>query len=153
MDKKTDLKNALAKLEEILELYLVKKAPFSIPTNIKDLIVQFAPYLTILGVILEVPAVLTIFGFGGFFYSFPGFWTPRFSFFYQLSIVVLLATMVLEAMAIPGLFQRTKKAWRLLYYAALVWVVFNLVHFDLVGAIVSGLISFYILFQVKEYYR
>lgn len=153
MDKKNDLKNALAKLEETLDLYMVKKAPFSIPDNIKDLIVQFAPYLTILGVILGIPVVLTLFGFGGFFYYFPGFGTSRFSFFYQLSTVVLAVTLVLEAMAIPGLFKREKKAWKLLYYAALVWVVYNLVRFDLLGLIVGGLLVFYILFQVKEYYK
>lgn len=153
MDKKNDLKNALVKLEETLELYLLKKAPFSIPDNIKDLIVQFAPYLTILGVILGIPSVLTLFGLGGLFYSFPGFWAPRFSFFYQLSTVVLAVTLVLEAMAIPGLFKREKKAWKLLYYAALVWVVHSLVRFDLIGALISGLISFYVLFQVKEYYK
>ena len=41
--KNTDLKGALGQLEKFLEEYLVKKAPFTLPTNIKEIIVNFAP--------------------------------------------------------------------------------------------------------------
>jgi len=49
---------SLGQLEKVLEEYLVKKAP-ALPTNLKELLVKFAPYLAIIGVVLSVPALFT----------------------------------------------------------------------------------------------
>ena len=57
-EKNLDLKQALGQLEKTLETYMVKKAPFSISENLRESIVQFAPYLTILGIIVSF---LTVF--------------------------------------------------------------------------------------------
>lgn len=152
--KNTDPKQALGQLEETLEVYLVKKAPFSIPENWKELIVQFAPYLTILGIIVSVPAVL---GLGALVSPFTAFLGPRYAlsygFNYVLSMIALAVVIVFEALAIPGLFKREERAWRFLFYASLVNVVSGFFGGDWVGMIVGTLISWYVLFQVKEYYR
>ena len=47
MAETTSPMKGLAQLESVLEEYLVKKAP-GIPANIKELIVKFAPWLTII---------------------------------------------------------------------------------------------------------
>ncbi len=155
--KNPDPKQALGQLEETLEVYLVKKAPFSIPENWKELIVQFAPYFTILGIIVSVPAVLAVLGLGALVSPFTAFLGPRYAlsygFNYVLSMIALAVVIVFEALAVPGLFKREEKAWRFLFYASLVGVVSGFFSGDWVGMIVGALISWYVLFQVKEYYK
>ncbi|MFN4212499.1 MAG: hypothetical protein ACK4FL_00870, partial [Microgenomates group bacterium] len=76
--KNTDLKSALGQLEETLELYFVKKAPFSLPEGVKELIVTFGPYLVVLGIILGVPAVLAALGLGALVSPFTAFLGPSY---------------------------------------------------------------------------
>jgi hypothetical protein len=151
-EKNLGLKQGLSQLEDTLEVYLVKKAPFSIPENWKELIVQFTPYLTILGI---VGSVLIL--FGALVSPFTAFLGPRYalsySFNYVLSMVALAVVVVLEAMAVPGLFKREEKAWHFLFYASLVNVVSGFLGGDWVGMIIGTLLFWYVLFQVKEYYR
>ena len=164
--EKTDFGGALKNLEGTLEEYLVKKAPFQLPKNVKEIIVKFAPYLAILGVVMGISGVLeTIFvplGFvGGMMAGRP---------FLEVGLIInvlFLGVMVLlEALAIPGLFSRSIKGWTFLYWSVLVGVIFNFVSlifvtfnnfgfFDLagMGAIVMKVVSLYFLFQVKEYYK
>ena len=151
-EKNLGLKQGVSQLEETLEVYLVKKAPFSIPENWKELIVQFTPYLTILGI---VGSVLIL--FGALVSPFTAFLGPRYalsySFNYVLSMVALAVVVVLEAMAVPGLFKREEKAWHFLFYASLVNVVSGFLGGDWVGMIIGTLLFWYVLFQVKEYYK
>ena len=157
-DSKADFKGALNNLEQILEEYLVKKAPFQLPKNVKEIIVKFAPYLAILGVIMGILGVLALLGAGtilaplGFV---GGMMTgrPFLGMGYLVSIIFLGAMVVLEALAIPGLFSKSKKAWTFIYWSALVGVVQNIVSFNMGGLVIGGLISMYFLFQVKEYYK
>jgi hypothetical protein len=132
---------------------MVKKAPFSIPENSKELIVKYAPYLKILGIVGSVSEIL----FGALVSPSTAFLGPRYalsySFNYVLSMVTLAVVLVLEAMAVPGLFKRQEKAWRFLFYASLVNVVYKFLGGDWVRMIIGTLISWYVLFQVKEYYR
>jgi len=151
-EKNLGLKQGVSQLEDTLEVYLVKKAPFSIPENWKELIVQFTPYLTILGI---VGSVLIL--FGALVSPFTAFLGPRYalsySFNYVLSMVALAVVVVLEAMAVSGLFKRQEKAWRFLFYASLVNAVSGFLGGDWVGMIIGTLLFWYVLFQVKEYYR
>ena len=61
-------------------------------------------------------------------------------------------SLVLYAIAVPGLFHRQAKGWNYSFYAVLVNGVGQLLVFNIIGLIVSLAISFYILFQVKPYY-
>lgn len=152
MAKNTDLKSALGQLEETLETYLIDKAPFSIPENWKELIVRFAPWVTLVLMIMALPTLLAIFGLGTMLAPFGYLGSVRWGYGYLLTVALSLVIMILEALAIPGLFKRKKSGWRFLYYAALVNIVLSLIVFDLGGLIIGGLISLYVLFQVKEYY-
>ena len=155
---KADFGGALKNLEMTLEEYLVKKAPFQLPKNVKEIIVKFAPYLAILGVVMGVPGVLALLGAGtilaplGFV---GGMMTgrPFLGIGFIINVLFLGVMVVLEALAIPGLFSRSKKAWTFLYWSSLVGVVQNIVSFNIGGLVIGGLISMYFLFQVKEYYK
>lgn len=147
--------NYFTQLEKTLDMYFGKKAP-ALPNNAKELIVKIAPYLVILSLILTIPAILLIFGLGSVATVFaplggvrsvvalPTMW---------VGILLLVPVVVLEAMAIPGLFSKSAKAWQYMYWAQLISVVSSLVQLNLVSAILSALIGFYLLFQVKSFYK
>lgn len=148
-------KNSLSQLEGMLNEYFGKKAP-ALPQNVKEIIVKIAPFLAIISVIFTLPAILLLLGLGSLatvlsplggvssVSSIPTMW---------FGIILLIPVVILEVMAIPGLFARAAKAWRYMYLAQLITVVSSLVQFNIIGAILSALIGFYILFQVKSFYK
>lgn len=136
-------------LENKMEAFFIKTLP-PLPKNIVEILVKIAPWLAILGVI------------GGL----QGLWayyrltrTPLFEMAmyqgwgYRLSPLIILGQLILTGLAIQGLFARKMSAWRLMYYSVWLSLLSSLLYGNLVSLVISGLISFYILFQVKgEYY-
>jgi len=143
----------LNQFEKICQQYLVDKAPFAIPENIKELIVKYGPYLTILIIILAAPSLLALLGIGAVFMPFSYLRGVNYGFSYSLSMIVLAAGLILNLVALPGLFQRRLSAWRLMYYSVLVSALHSLISFNLGNLIISSLISLYVLFQIKSYYK
>ncbi|MEI7750360.1 MAG: hypothetical protein WCJ25_05175 [Candidatus Moraniibacteriota bacterium] len=150
-EKKTDTKNALAQLESMLDEYLVKKAPFTIPEDGKELIVKISPYITLIFAVMGLPlifgaigltALLAPMAFLGAHYGVTAF----------LSAIFAAISLILELIAVPGLFARSKKGWTFAFYATIVSVLGNIVSFDIVGGVIGAVIGWYILFQVKEKY-
>lgn len=141
----------MAQLEHTLEQYLYHKVPH-LPNNWKELLVKIAPYLTILFVVLSVPVILAALGVGMFLTPFAMMGGATAVAGFSLSIIVFLVSVVLEGLAIPGLFSRQKQAWRLLFYSTLVNAVYNFVTFNLFGFLIGTALSLYILFQIKSYY-
>lgn len=148
-------KNPLMQLEVMLDEYFGKKAP-ALPQNAKEIIVKIAPYLTILSVILTLPAILLLLGLSSFVAAIaplsgagvipsgPLVW---------LGTLLLIPSVILEVMAIPGLFARSKQAWTYMYWAQLISIVSSLVQFNIIGAVLGALIGFYLLFQIKSFYK
>lgn len=153
-DMKGEAKSLVAQVEAFLDEYMVTKAPFQIPMGGKEFLVKVAPYLIIIFAILAIPAILALLGLsavlapvgmmmGGMSWGWYGIVTA----------VSSITVLVLEVMAIPGLFKRAHTAWRLLFYATLVSFVGSVLSFNIIGAIVGGIIGWYILFQVKALYK
>jgi hypothetical protein len=139
-------------LESTLSLYLYQKAPH-LPPNWQEILVKFLPFLTVLFVILSLPLLLAAFGLSTvmapFVFLSEGIgWGTTFS----LPLIIFAVSVVLEAAAIPGLFNRSSKAWYLIYYSTLVNAAYNFLTFNLVGFIIGGVVSLYVLFQIKKYY-
>jgi len=129
----------------------VKKAP-TLPANIKELLVQFAPWGAIITIAISIPTILSIFGIGsylgayGFMYGGLG---PR----YMIVIAFLIANAVIRGLSIPGLFAKSIKGWNLFFYSILLYAVYSLINYDIIGGLITTLISLYLAFQVKEYYK
>ena len=140
------------KLESTFDLYFGKKAP-SIPTGIKQFIVSVAPWVTLLGIAMGAIALLAILGITSMVLpvAFVGGLSVGFN--YLAANVFSVITLIIQIMAVQGLFKRQKKAWNLIYYLVLINAVYLLVTFNIGGLIVSTLIGLYILFQIKEYYK
>lgn len=144
--------SALGQLESTLEEYLVKKAPFTLPDNIKEIIVKFAPWITLILLVLALPGILFVLGVGTFLMPVSYLGGVRAGAGFSIAMIFTVITLVLEVIALPGLFKRSIKAWRLIYYSSLVSAVGSLISFNLGALIIGTLISLYILFQVKEKY-
>jgi len=147
-----DYKSYLSDLERLLEEYLLKKAP-TLPEGAKEAIVKFGPWITLILMVLAAPVLLAAFGLGTFLapFTFMGGFNAGFG--YMVGLVFSIVVIVLELIALPGLFKREMKSWRLMYYVTLLNAVHNAVTLNLSGLIIGTLLSMYILFQVREYYK
>ena len=142
----------LSQIESKLNFYFGEKAP-AMPENIKELIVKYSPYLSILMLVIALPALLLAFGLTTITLPFAYVNGLHTGFSFSFTALFSLATLILEAIAIPGLFKRTKQSWQFMFYASLVSILSSIFSFNLGSLIIGGAISFYILFQIKPYYK
>ncbi len=149
MATNSDWKSYFNKLEDTLELYLVDKAP-GLPTGVKEFIVAVAPWFTIVGMIVAIPSLLIVLGLGKSLVPLVRVIAPGYAVWH---IVFGLVSLVFRVMAIPGLFARSKRGWKFVYYSALVGLVSSLVSFNLFSGLISVVIGLYFLFQIKSYYK
>ena len=133
-----------------LDFYLVKKAPFQIPPGGKEWIVQYGPWITVVLLVLTLPALLVILGIGTVLVPFAGVTYGTGFGIVALGLVVQIG---LTIAALPGLFARKMAGWNLLFYARIVGLLTSLLSLNIVGGLISALISFYILFQVRMLYK
>ncbi|KKU46849.1 MAG: hypothetical protein UX62_C0005G0009 [Microgenomates group bacterium GW2011_GWA2_46_7] len=141
----------LNKSESELEKIFVGKVP-ALPENVKDILVKVAPYLALFSMLMLAPLILAAFGLGAAFLPFSYLGGLHMGFSYTLGLVFSLGQLLLELLAIPGLFKRQVKAWQLMFYSSLIYLVGQLVSFNLGSVVIGGAISFYFLFQVKSKY-
>jgi len=145
-------KSLLKQLEDFLQLHLVTKAPYTLSPKVKEFIVKFTPWAAVIVFVLTLPLVLGALGLGLLYSPFlllggmHGYSTNI------LSLLLFAVTIVLELMAIPGLFKRQMGAWNLMYYAVLIRTIADLLQFQVVSALLA-VVSLYLLFQVRSYYK
>lgn len=147
-----DFKTLMAQLDAFFEDYLVKKAP-ALPPTAKELIVKYSPYIALVVMLFSLPAVLFALGLGALLSPFAFMGGVRYGFSFSLSTLFLLVTLVMNALALPGLFARKLSGWRLVYYATLLGAVSSLLNFQLGNMIIGTAISLYVLYQVKSFYK
>ncbi len=141
----------LSDWEEKLNVYFGQKAP-QLPKEIVNFIVKFGPYLMIVGMIFTVPTLLFAFGLGALI-SPLAFLNIRYGIHFSLTTIFSVITLVLNIMAIPGLFKRLKSAWNLMFYASLVNALSYLLSFSLGSLVIGMAISWYFLFQIRKEYK
>lgn len=155
-DPKAEVKGLVNQLEALLDEYMVKKAPFTLPLGLKEFIVKVAPYLVIIAAVFAIPAILLALGLSTVFV--PVAMMGGYGYGWGFSGIVTLAaaaiTLVMEVMAVPGLFKRTKSGWNLVFYATIVSLIGSILSVSgIIGGIIGAIIGWYILFQVKELYK
>lgn len=131
------------------DYYLVKKAPFQLPAEVKEFLVKFGPWIALVLLLLSLPGLLLMLGVGTAFMPFGG---AAYMIGFSYLTIVLLAQLVLLGLALPGLFKRKMSAWRLIFYSQLVGIAFSLLSGSILGALIGGLIGLYILFQIRPLY-
>jgi hypothetical protein len=127
-----------------------------LPKNGRDTLAKIAPILSlifgILGILVGISGlgVLAFFSplavFGGVTgvanYG-TGFITAL---FYLVASVLMLASY-------PGLKAKKYKGWKLLFWSEVVYVVGGLISLSIISTIIGALITFYLLFQIKSYFK
>jgi len=149
--KKTNsLTGMVNDLEKKLDEFFTKKV-WQLPKKAREVIVKIAPYLAILSLVMTIPMILALLGFSFLtpFYFLKGI---HFGLTYAVSLIFLLVGAILAVIIIPGLFKREKRVWRIMFWMSLINAVSSLLKMDLGGLIIGTGLSWYVLFQVKEYY-
>jgi hypothetical protein len=150
----SDLKGGINQLEAFLDEYMIKKAPFALPKGLKEFIATVSPYLIIIFAIMALPLIFAALGISAVLTPFAMMGGYGWGFGAIITLVATIVTLIMEVMAVPGLFKRTKAAWRLLFYASIVSLVGSILSISgIIGGIIGAIIGWYILFQVKELYK
>lgn len=149
--------NVLNQLEDLLELYLVKKVP-GLPSNVKEILVKITPWANVVFIILgllAIPVLLTVLGIGAALAPFAALGGASVVQAGVMGIawaVIAVVTLVLEILAAKGLFAHAEKSWRYLYWAELLGFVGNVLSANLTSALIAVLFI-YLLFQIKSYFN
>jgi hypothetical protein len=156
-ETKTETKtvnNMLVDLEKKL-VEVSAKLP-QLPDSVGEFIVKYGPYLMIVGLVFGVMGLLTTFGLMTAFSPLAGVgyaYGYRYGAHFSLFGLIELVSIVLTAIAIPGLLKRTKAAWNLMFYASLVTAVSYLVSMNLGNLIIGMALNWYCLFQIRKFYK
>lgn len=126
----------------------------SLPKGGRDVLVAIAPWIAlvfgVLGVlvglgglgILSVLSPMMLLGSG------VGATTGS-----LVSVAISLVSSVLMLIAFPGLKAKKMQGWNMLFWSEVAAFVSSLVALSIVGAIVGAVIGFYLLYQIKSYYK
>ena len=133
--KQTTLTDTLKTLESEIEKLALHKSLPALPDNIKELIVKLSPWFATISMIMLLPLVLVALGISAVALPFSYLGGLHTGFSSTLGLVFAFGMIVLELMALPGLFKRQEKAWRLMFYSTLLSLVQQLVSFNLGGVV------------------
>lgn len=158
METETNAGQHLQGLEEFFDTYLHRKAPFQLPVSVKEFIVKFGPWISlvllILGAIVLIPLLILALGLTAVTLPFQATaGTIGHTGMGWVQTIIGLVVLVMEAIAIPGLLKRKLSGWRMIYYGVLLSALGNLLALDIIGLIVGLVIGMYILFQIRSYYK
>ena len=142
---------SLSKLESTLEEYLVKKAPYQLPADVKEGIVKFGPWIILILTLLSLPLLIGAFALTTL--SAPFMMMAGQSTYGIIPALVLGVSVVFNFIALPGLFNRTKQGWKYAYYSELLSILSSILYGNIFSAILGIIIGLYILFQVKPLYK
>lgn len=153
----------LAGFESWLYSLLVTKAPVQIPVKGREVIVKIAPWVILIVAALSLPAIFAVFTVGSLVGGMYGAYVmATVGPMYYIAIAVLVVQVLLMALSIMPLMKRQRNGWLLAFYSSTISLVYTVVnalssgYFNL-GSLVMGLIGatigYYVLFQVRSYYK
>jgi len=146
-------KEAMGFINKVGDLY--KTLP-DLPKGLVEFLVKIAPYLALLSAV-----VILIFGpFIGLLGTLASILTlsPTYMVWVVLTVVVMLAEAALWIMAFKPLQNREMIGWIYMFWAMALGVVMGAVDLlngnagSLIGSVISALIGYYVLFQMKPFY-
>ncbi|MDO8499311.1 MAG: hypothetical protein Q7S66_01475 [bacterium] len=140
-------------IDKVLENFFTHTLP-ALPENVKAGIVKWTPWFDLLMMIFLLPILLFALGLGTVLAPFAilggGYYGGG---FYVVSLIVSIVAVILQLIALPGLFHRTQSGWKYAFYAVWVHFVYRLFDYNIVGAIVGTGVSLYVLYQIRSYYK
>lgn len=146
-----DLKGIVDELEKKLDEFFNKKV-WQMPKKAREIIVKILPYLAVLSLLVIIPTVLSLIGFS-ILTPFAYMKGMRVGLSYSVSILFTLICGILAITIIPGLFKKQMKAWRIMFWISLINAVSSLLKMNLGELVIGTGLTWYVLFQIKEYYK
>lgn len=136
---------------KMMEDWFSKLPP--LPKNVNEVIVKITPWIALIFGVLGVLGSIALFGVttvvaplvamgSGVGQATGG----------MVGAILALLSSVLLLAAFPGTNKRKMSGWTLLFYSEVVSTVASIIALNLTG-VVGALIGFYILFQIKSYYK
>lgn len=168
------MSNQLDQLETKLNDTFTKSAP-ALPKSAKDIIVQYLPYLSLIGALASLWSAYNVWHWATHVNKLAN-WanefsaslgldtveTTRWSVTLWISLGVLVAMGMLYLVAFSPLKARKKAGWNLLFYALILSVAYGFVGIfvnnygsgfgGFIGTLIGFVIGGYFLFQIREYY-
>lgn len=151
-NKQSTITDSLKTLESEIEKVVLGKSIPALPDNVKEIIVKLSPWFALISMIILLPVILAALGISAIALPFSYLGGLNMGFGYTIGLIFSFGMIALELMAIPGLFKRELRAWRLIFYSTLLSLLQQLLRFDVLGLVIGAVISFYFLFQVKSKY-
>lgn len=168
------LSDPLAPLEKSLDGVLGEKAAYKLPKSAREGLVKIAPWLSLLGGIFGLLSAIGLWqaahrvnelvdyanqlsaSFGG-----PAQSADKLGAAFWLSLVMLVVFSALAFLAFPGLKNRKKTGWNLMFYSAIANFVYGVISIFYSGAgfgsfvmtALGTVLGLYLLFQVRSYYK
>ncbi|GAA4453827.1 hypothetical protein GCM10023189_19450 [Nibrella saemangeumensis] len=139
-------------LEPELAPYFTDKAPFQIPLNFREGFVKYWPIVSLVLLLIGLPAILAFLGLGTLFMPASFMGGVSVGMMYSITMILAIVSFVLSALALPGLFNRKRQGWVFSYYAQMISLVSSVLSISVFG-IVFGLLWLLLLFQVRNYYN
>lgn len=127
--------------EKILKIFA--SVP-KLPVGVIDFIVSFGPYLVLVGGILGILSVLTLLSVTVIPF------VPIY--FVYLNVISAFITGVASVTSFSELQKRSLFGWRLIFWSGNLAIIVSLISLNIIGAVLSALISWYILSQIKSKY-
>jgi hypothetical protein len=125
----------------------------SLPQNAKESLVKYTPIIAlifgIIGILVYLAGIATltaiaplalvtgVHGFGGGFFA----------------IIFWLVSSILLFAAYSGTKARKISGWNMLFWSEVVYLIGSFVSLSIFNGIISALIGFYLLYQIKSYYE
>lgn len=131
-----------------LDAYFGTGCPVQLPDGVREFFVRFGPWVTLVVLIISVPAMLAALGIGTILSPFLGPKITGFGVTWLLGVVQTGIT----AVALPGLFRRQYASWRLMFIGQSLGIAGNLLSGAILGTVLGALIGLFLLFQLRPKY-
>ncbi len=137
--------------EEMMETWFLKLP--ALPKNARQTLVNITPWIALIFGILGVLAGLAGFGiltaFSPLIAMGSGFNGAAIT---LVSAVLSLIASILLLLAFPGTKKRKMQGWKMLFWSEIASIIGAIIVISLSGVLFS-LIGFYLLYQIKSYYK
>lgn len=124
----------------------------AMPKGGREFFVMILPWFALIFGILGVLGVISSFGLFSYFSPYMYLGGTGIVGRGMITVVLGVISAVLLLMAFSGLNKKKEKGWKFIYFSEVVSLVANLVMFS-VGGILLTLVGFYILYQIRLYYK
>lgn len=124
----------------------------AMPKGGRDFFVMILPWASLILGGLGVLGAISSFGLFSYFSPYMYYGGAGFAGRGMVVVLLGLAASILLLMAFSPLGKKKEKGWNFVYYSEAISLVSNIVIFS-VGGIVITLLGFYILYQIRSYYK